>query len=146
LAEEVKNALTSSPGDKYERAKTAYEIGASIEDIAEHFQITRQAMHDILKRRGCKFRSNLRFGEANHFHRGTKASDKAQNKLEAEIKAGRVVPPKKCQRCGDGGIFKDGRTKIQAHHPDYGKPLEVMWLCQPCHHKWHKEHTAKGAK
>ena len=36
-----------------------------------------------------------------------------------------------CIRCGD--------EKSLAHHEDYDKPLEVMWLCQPCHKQRHKE-------
>jgi hypothetical protein len=26
-----------------------------------------------------------------------------------------------------------------AHHEDYDRPLDVMWLCQPCHKQRHKE-------
>ena len=36
-----------------------------------------------------------------------------------------------CIRCGE--------KKSVAHHEDYDKPLEVMWLCQPCHKQRHKE-------
>ena len=36
-----------------------------------------------------------------------------------------------CIRCGE--------AKSLAHHEDYDKPLEVMWLCQPCHKQRHKE-------
>jgi ribosomal protein S27AE len=36
-----------------------------------------------------------------------------------------------CVRCG--------ATKSLAHHEDYDKPLDVMWLCQPCHKQRHKE-------
>jgi len=36
-----------------------------------------------------------------------------------------------CVRCGE--------AKSLAHHEDYDKPLDVMWLCQPCHKQRHKE-------
>jgi hypothetical protein len=32
-----------------------------------------------------------------------------------------------CEICGD--------LKSEAHHPDYSKPLEVIWLCRKHHHK-----------
>jgi hypothetical protein len=35
--------------------------------------------------------------------------------------------------------IKCGEQKSLAHHEDYDKPLEVMWLCQPCHKQRHKE-------
>lgn len=28
---------------------------------------------------------------------------------------------------------KCGAKKVEAHHPDYRKPLVVVWLCKPCH-------------
>jgi len=37
---------------------------------------------------------------------------------------------KPCEVCG--------ATKVEAHHPDYTKPLEVMWLCKPHHDEWHR--------
>lgn len=39
-----------------------------------------------------------------------------------------------CERCGAEDLFgADGRTLIQAHHPNYENPLEVRWLCTTCH-------------
>ena len=29
--------------------------------------------------------------------------------------------------------IKCGARKSQMHHPDYYKPLEIIWLCAPCH-------------
>lgn len=128
---------------KYDSSIILYDQGLSIQDLADFHNITRQAMHKILKRRGCKFRSQLRFGTDNHFFRGTSANDRAQNILEKAIEKGIVQRKTHCEVCNYTGIMKDGRTVIQAHHPDYSKPLEVMWLCQKCHHKWHKENKAE---
>lgn len=38
-----------------------------------------------------------------------------------------------CEKCGE---------KAQAHHPDYNKPLDVMWLCAEHHREWHKNNKA----
>lgn len=29
--------------------------------------------------------------------------------------------------------------RVHAHHHDYKKPLDVTWLCQPCHNRRHAE-------
>jgi hypothetical protein len=39
--------------------------------------------------------------------------------------------------------IKCGKEKSEAHHEDYDKPLEVMWLCTPCHKQRHKELKTK---
>lgn len=41
-----------------------------------------------------------------------------------------------CERCGE--------VKAYAHHEDYDKPLDVVWLCQPCHKERHKEMKAEN--
>jgi hypothetical protein len=40
---------------------------------------------------------------------------------------------KPCEVCGTN-------EKIEAHHDDYSKPLDVRWLCQAHHRQWHAEH------
>jgi predicted DNA-binding protein YlxM (UPF0122 family) len=131
---------------KYDNAVQLYESGMSIQECAEFYEISRQALHKILKRRGCRFRSNLSFGEDNNFHRGC-LDDKTKKKrcqhlVEKAIAKGVLVNPNKCEICNEENIFKDGRSGIQAHHSDYDKPLEIQWLCQKCHHEWHKNNTA----
>lgn len=64
----------------------------------------------------------------------TKQARKAHNDLWTAIWSGRVVPPTKCEQCGGGPSFLD---KIQGHHDDYSKPLDVRWLCRSCHSRHH---------
>jgi len=60
----------------------------------------------------------------------------AHNKVRVAIQNGKLIR-EPCIRCGD--------KKSVAHHEDYDKPLDVMWLCQPCHNKRHKEITKQLA-
>ena len=52
-----------------------------------------------------------------------------------------------------GGIAKEGlcskcysKYHIEAHHCDYDRPYDVMWLCKSCHVEWHKNNQPKNAK
>ena len=127
----------------YDQAVDMYNAGFSVEDIADYYGVTRQSMWMCLKRRDVVFRDNKQYGEQNRFYRGTKANNHAQNILEQAIKKGLVERKTVCECCGRSYTMKDGRTAIQAHHSDYNKPLDVMWLCQKCHHEWHKVNKAK---
>jgi len=50
------------------------------------------------------------------------------------IRDGKLKKPDTCEACGDN------HRRIHGHHDDYAKPLEVRWLCPPCHFAWHGEH------
>jgi hypothetical protein len=49
---------------------------------------------------------------------------RARYKVKYAVRIGRLVRLP-CQFCGN--------QKTQAHHEDYGKPLEVIWVCRSCH-------------
>jgi len=122
-----------------------YQSGLSLGDIGTYYSITRQAMWDLLRRR-IDLRPQMRRGEENHFYRGGIVSDDyTHNITEKAIKKG-ILHPTNCEQCGALYRFVDGRLAVQAHHDDYNKPLEVRWLCQKCHHEWHKTHTPERRK
>jgi len=55
----------------------------------------------------------------------------ARARINYAIKHNIIKKPPVCSVCGVGG-------RIEGHHPDYSKPLEVIWCCTPCHHSLHK--------
>ena len=54
------------------------------------------------------------------------------NVLNAAIPDKKLIKSTSCQTCGTS----EGR--IHGHHPDYTKPLDVMWLCATCHSRQHR--------
>lgn len=50
--------------------------------------------------------------------------------VNTAIKKGQLIKPSSCSMCG---TF----TKLVAHHIDYSKPLNVIFICQRCHKKTH---------
>lgn len=126
----------------FDNAVILYQQGFSIQDVADYYDMTRQAMWKILKRRGVTMRPHLKYGEDNHFWRGTADDDKAQNLVEVAVEKGLLIPANACGKCGLNYRMADGRRAIQGHHDDYNKPLDVRWLCQKCHHEWHVKNKA----
>jgi ribosomal protein S27AE len=59
-----------------------------------------------------------------------KRRTKCHNAVTRAIRSGKLIR-QPCVRCGN--------EKSLAHHEDYDFPLDVMWLCQPCHKQRHKE-------
>ena len=55
---------------------------------------------------------------------------KARDAVKRALVRGELVK-KSCEVCGE--------IKSQAHHEDYTKPLEVIWLCTTHHAKKHYE-------
>ena len=53
-------------------------------------------------------------------------------RLGQQISRGNLIRPDKCEKC-----LKE--CKPEAHHDDYSKPLQVRWLCPPCHGFVHRK-------
>jgi hypothetical protein len=55
---------------------------------------------------------------------------RAYSQVAAAISAGLLPQPKSCSLC-------DSTEKLEYHHEDYSKPLEVVELCHKCHMRLH---------
>jgi hypothetical protein len=62
---------------------------------------------------------------------------KAHNAANNAIRAGRLTRPDACERCGRPS------RRLDKHHADYSRPLEVEFLCRRCHKKVHAIHDRK---
>ncbi len=66
--------------------------------------------YNIIKRQQIKHRNKVNARGIMNYH----------------LKVGHLSKPLVCSKC----LLK---KKLEGHHEDYSKPLEVMWLCRKCH-------------
>jgi hypothetical protein len=59
-----------------------------------------------------------------------KLKTNCHSKIYYQLKIGKIIKPICCQRC-------KAKKILEAHHPDYKKPLEILWICRRCHAKLH---------
>jgi hypothetical protein len=76
-------------------------------------------------RKTKRYRVFRRKSDKVYYDKADKKKLKARWKLNGELKTGKAKK-KPCEVCG--------KEKVEAHHPNYSKPLEVVWLC----HKHHR--------
>jgi len=58
-------------------------------------------------------------------------SERAMSIVHIAVKSGKIIKPILCERCNE-------TKRLYAHHKDYSKPLEVLWLCASCHKITHQ--------
>ena len=61
---------------------------------------------------------------------------KARQKKYYHLKKGNISP----EPCGVCGTL----SSIEAHHPDYSEPLEIVWLCSVHHRELHQIQREQG--
>ena len=57
----------------------------------------------------------------------------ARTMVSNSVRDGKLKRGEICESCGGSG-------GLHGHHDDYAKPLEVRWLCCPCHFTWHAKY------
>lgn len=56
----------------------------------------------------------------------------AQYRLRYAVRHNKISKPKFCQLC------RLNNSKILGHHFDYTRPLDIIWVCHPCHSLVHR--------
>lgn len=109
---------------KRKAAGNPYRSGKMPREYHRAYEATRNADPAVRAKRAEQMRA---YAKAH----GTREHHKARRAVRHEIEMGRLTR-QPCEVCG--------APKADAHHDDYGKPLEVRWLCRP----HHVEHHAKA--
>ena len=64
-----------------------------------------------------------------NWRKRNKEKTHAHGRVQYAIRIGKLIK-QPCMRCGC--------DSVDAHHEDYSRPLEVMWLCRKCHGAIHR--------
>jgi len=70
--------------------------------------------------------------EKYHSSPDIKLKASVRGKLRRALQTGQLMKPEVCSKCSEP-------KRLEAHHHDYSKPLEVIWLCCGCHRKVHSK-------
>ena len=101
-------------------------------DVAENYAGKREQYASYDRRR---FHHPDRKAKVLEYQRRRRArfpdKNRARQAISNGIASGKIVRPESCSVCGKVG-------KVQAHHHDYSKPLDVIWECFQCHRE--REH------
>ena len=57
-----------------------------------------------------------------------------KEKVRVAIRQGKLERPRYCSNCQKFSL------RIEAHHEDYSKPFDVVWLCRKCHKIRHRKY------
>lgn len=70
--------------------------------------------------------------------RPASTKEQARSQMHHALRSGRLIRPAACEDCGRVG-------RVDGHHLDYSKPLEVEWLCRGCHNEAHGKRNYRKA-
>ncbi len=102
---------------------------------AKRWRLENPEKHKETIKRWRKNNPDMVREELRRWCRANPEKKRAYNELIHHKTRKGLLVPVTCSSCGL--ICK----KLQAHHDDYSKPLEVRWVCHSCHLKIHGKKT-----
>ena len=93
----------------------------------QYYQLNREKIREYSQLNKEKINQN----KNQYYHRNPE-KQKARQKLNYAVRSGKIHKALYCSSC-------DSDKHLEAHHTDYSKPLEVMWLCRTCHRELHNK-------
>ena len=100
---------------------------SSIKSSRKYSRANRDAVLANKRRYYAENSEEMRAARRAYYHKNIVRS-KAHKAVSQALKSGTLskVP---CRDCG--------AVKVEGHHEDYNKPLDVIWLCHSCHMAHH---------
>jgi hypothetical protein len=56
--------------------------------------------------------------------------ERVRDRVRYAVQRGQLIRPSTCPECG-----ATSPPPLEAHHPDYSRPLLVLWRCHDCHER-----------
>lgn len=66
------------------------------------------------------------------FRKNNPEKARAYSAVGNALRSGKLQKPDLCEKCMK-------KKKVEAHHEDYSRPLDVTWLCKKCHLGLHRK-------
>lgn len=149
--EKIKQNLIKTKAYRSERWKKLCESNPSIIEknrirAREWYSKNKEKAIKRITEWGRKNRDKIKKYSKERYYRSIKTRDslrenirisrlgpkgKARLILAEAVRNKKIFKPSICSKCNATN------ERIQGHHHDYEKPLEVMWVCGPCHGKIH---------
>jgi hypothetical protein len=121
LATKADDMFYANKGKPLSRCKECVKA-----QVRTHYSNNRKKYSDYERRRTQEPERKKYLSRACAKHRSRNpAKYKARTAVTNAIRSGRLIP-EPCKTCGT-------TKRVQAHHADYSKPLEVTWECFKCH-------------
>lgn len=130
----TRDGLRSSCRECRTAYSTAYKLAHRKEATEGERKRRKENAEEFRASRRALYRKNRRkfLAERAEWVRKNPEKARAHLLLNLAVRSGEVQKPTRCTECHD-------EVRINGHHEDYSRPLDVKWVCHRCHAALHKK-------